>query len=188
MPSYYLRYFYEHDAGGPAEQRAAGTRAEAVAAIENAAAGRCTRTRRVDTKPELLERARRRVLLRGGRRPGRLAARRPRRRPGRQRAQRRDAAVPARRRGGRGARRRRRAGAHPLPVDPLEPLYAGLIAHVTAYEDLALDAAVNGGRHRVENALLAHPLIGQLDLVDGLTTRLLAENAAFLAVRPRTLA
>ncbi|MGO4760239.1 6-phospho-beta-glucosidase, partial [Streptomyces sp. 2MCAF27] len=51
-------------------------------------------------------------------------------------------------------------GASPLPVSPLEPLYAGLVAHVTAYEDLALEAALKGGRERVFDALLAHPLIG----------------------------
>ena len=71
-------------------------------------------------------------------------------------------------------------GATPLPVAPVDPLFAGLIGHVAAYENLALDAAVDGGRHRVEKALLAHPLVGQLDLVDGLTTRLLDENAQFL--------
>jgi 6-phospho-beta-glucosidase len=71
-------------------------------------------------------------------------------------------------------------GARPLPVAPVDPLFAGLIGHVAAYENLALDAAVNGGRNRVEKALLAHPLVGQIDVADGLTTRLLAENAAFL--------
>ncbi len=50
---------------------------------------------------------------------------------------------------------------------PLEPLYAGLVAHVTAYEDLALEAALHGGRQRVFEALLAHPLVGQVDLADG---------------------
>ncbi len=35
-------------------------------------------------------------------------------------------------------------GATPLPVAPLEPLYAGLTSHVTAYEHLALEAALLG--------------------------------------------
>ena len=39
-----------------------------------------------------------------------------------------------------------RSGVRALPVDPLEPLYAGLVGHVTAYEDLALEAALRGGR------------------------------------------
>jgi 6-phospho-beta-glucosidase len=71
-------------------------------------------------------------------------------------------------------------GATPLPVPPVEPLYAGLIAHVTAYEELAVAAAIHGGRERVFDALLAHPLVGQLDLADGLTDRLLANNADHL--------
>ncbi|MEU7031703.1 6-phospho-beta-glucosidase [Streptomyces sp. NPDC046275] len=72
-------------------------------------------------------------------------------------------------------------GPAPLPVAPLDPLYAGLVAHVTAYEDLALDAALRGGRDRVFRALLAHPLVGQLDLADGLTDRLIAHNREHLA-------
>lgn len=36
------------------------------------------------------------------------------------------------------------AGATPLPVAPVDPLYAGLMANVTAYEDLALEAALRG--------------------------------------------
>ena len=71
-------------------------------------------------------------------------------------------------------------GASPLAVPTLEPLYAGLVAHVSAYEELAVDAAVHGGRERVVRALLAHPLVGQLDLAEALADRLLAENAAFL--------
>ncbi|MFI6145733.1 6-phospho-beta-glucosidase [Streptomyces sp. NPDC051109] len=74
-----------------------------------------------------------------------------------------------------------RAGPVPLAVPRLDPLYAGLVAHVTAYEDLALDAAVRGGRERVFKALLAHPLVGQFDLAQGLTDRLLAHNKEHLA-------
>lgn len=67
-------------------------------------------------------------------------------------------------------------GAVPVTVDPLEPLYAGLVAHVWAYEDLALQAALKGGSQRVFEALLAHPLVGQVDLAEGLLDRLLAHN------------
>lgn len=74
-----------------------------------------------------------------------------------------------------------RSGASPLAVPRLDPLYAGLISHVTAYEDLALDAALRGGRERVFKALLAHPLVGQFDLAEGLTDRLLAHNKEHLA-------
>jgi 6-phospho-beta-glucosidase len=59
---------------------------------------------------------------------------------------------------------------------PVDPLYAGLIAHVSAYEELALEAAISGGRERVFRALLAHPLIGQHRLADKLTDLLIAAN------------
>ncbi len=71
-------------------------------------------------------------------------------------------------------------GAAPLPVRPLEPLYAGLIANVTAYEHLALEAALKGSRDRVFNALLSHPLIGQIDYADRLTDELIAHNREHL--------
>ncbi|WP_127359412.1 6-phospho-beta-glucosidase [Actinacidiphila soli] len=72
-------------------------------------------------------------------------------------------------------------GASPLPVPPLDPLYSGLIANVTAYEDLALDAALRGGRDRVFKALLSHPLIGQYEYAEALTDRLIAHNREHLA-------
>ncbi|UQX01200.1 6-phospho-beta-glucosidase [Streptomyces sp. RerS4] len=72
------------------------------------------------------------------------------------------------------------SGPVPLAAPRPDPLYAGLLAHVTAYEDLALDAALRGGRERVFRALLAHPLVGQFDLADGLTDRLLAHNKEHL--------
>jgi 6-phospho-beta-glucosidase len=71
-------------------------------------------------------------------------------------------------------------GAVPLPVPPVPPSIAGLIAHVTAYEHLALDAAVRGGRDRVADALLAHPLIGQYEPAERLADELVARNAEFL--------
>ncbi|MFV0135956.1 6-phospho-beta-glucosidase [Streptomyces sp. HMX87] len=72
-------------------------------------------------------------------------------------------------------------GARPLPVPEVDPLYAGLMASVTAYEDLALDAALHGGRNRVFRALLAHPLVGQYACADRLTDRLIAHNREHLA-------
>ncbi|MFD3423262.1 6-phospho-beta-glucosidase [Streptomyces decoyicus] len=81
-------------------------------------------------------------------------------------------------------------GATPLPVRPLEPLYAGLVANVTAYEHLALEAALwgrdgrkadrAGARNAVFSALLAHPLIGQNDYADRLTDELIAHNREHL--------
>jgi len=79
-------------------------------------------------------------------------------------------------------------GATPLPVSPLEPLYSGLIANVTAYEDLALRAALldggtkpETGRNAVFTALLSHPLIGQYEYAEALTDRLVAHNREHLA-------
>ncbi|MEH0633755.1 6-phospho-beta-glucosidase [Streptomyces bottropensis] len=74
-----------------------------------------------------------------------------------------------------------RQGAAPLPVQTVDPLYAGLMANVTAYEDLALDAALRGGRDRVFRALLSHPLIGQYAYAEALTDRLIAHNREHLA-------
>ena len=71
-------------------------------------------------------------------------------------------------------------GAKPVQVAPVAPVMRGLIAHVSAYEELAVDAALRGGRERVSTALLANPLIGQYDLAERLTDRLLEENAKFL--------
>jgi 6-phospho-beta-glucosidase len=71
-------------------------------------------------------------------------------------------------------------GARPVPVSPVAPVMRGLIAHVSAYEELAVDAARRGGRDRVAMALLAHPLVGQFDLAGRLADRLIAENAAYL--------
>jgi 6-phospho-beta-glucosidase len=72
-------------------------------------------------------------------------------------------------------------GPTPLPVPDVDPLYAGLMANVTAYEDLALEAALRGGRDRVFRALLAHPLVGQYAYADTLTDRLIAHNREHLA-------
>ncbi|MFD7770116.1 6-phospho-beta-glucosidase [Streptomyces sp. NPDC059787] len=71
-------------------------------------------------------------------------------------------------------------GATPLPVAPVDPLFAGLMADVTAYEGLALEAALHGTRNRVFRALLAHPLIGQYEYADRLTDDLVAHNREHL--------
>jgi 6-phospho-beta-glucosidase len=71
-------------------------------------------------------------------------------------------------------------GGVPLPVRPVEPSISGLISHVTAYEYLALEAALHGGRDRVANALLAHPLIGQHAIADQLADELIAQNRDLL--------
>ncbi|MDH6609850.1 6-phospho-beta-glucosidase [Streptomyces sp. SAI-208] len=72
-------------------------------------------------------------------------------------------------------------GPTPLAVPAVDPLFAGLMANVTAYEDLALTAALRGGRDLVFKALLAHPLVGQYAYAEGLTDRLIAHNREHLA-------
>ncbi|MFG2633010.1 6-phospho-beta-glucosidase [Streptomyces sp. NPDC048362] len=72
-------------------------------------------------------------------------------------------------------------GPTPLPVPDPDPLFAGLVANVAAYEDLALEAALRGGRDRVFRALLAHPLIGQYEYAETLTDQLIAHNREHLA-------
>lgn len=180
VPSYYLRYFYAHD-DVVAEQLGSGTRAEEVLRIE-AELLEMYRDPALTTKPALLEQrggayySEAAVALLGSLLGGPAAA-------------------------GVHVVNVENRGQLPFLADdavievpcdvvdgvvsprataPLEPLFAGLVAHVSAYEDLALQAAIHGGRDRVYAALLAHPLVGQAALADGLTDRLLARNAAFL--------
>jgi 6-phospho-beta-glucosidase len=72
-------------------------------------------------------------------------------------------------------------GPAPLPVTPFAPDQAGLITAVWGYEELALDAALRGGRQRVYRALLAHPLIGQHEYADALADKLIAAGSQYLA-------
>jgi 6-phospho-beta-glucosidase len=179
VPSYYLRYYYQHDAVVQ-ELRTAPTRASAVAGMERRLLEMYADPA-LDHKPELL-------AQRGGAFYSEAAVNLLAslvagtgdvqvanvRNNGTMPFLADDAVieVPARI----GA-----DGAVPLPVAPVPPVYSGLISHVTAYEELALSAAVHGGRRRVFDAMLAHPLIGQYDRADRLTDLLLSENKDFLA-------
>ncbi len=178
VPSYYLRYFYAHDAV-VREQQEKPSRAAEVAEIERQLL-ELYGDPALDEKPELLSR-------RGGAYYSEAAvalASSLLNDTG-------DVQVVNVRNGGtlpflpddaviEVAARVGAAGAEPLPVATLEPLYAGLVAHVTSYERLALDAALRGGRDRVFDALLAHPLVGQVEQADALTDALLAHNRAYL--------
>jgi 6-phospho-beta-glucosidase len=73
-----------------------------------------------------------------------------------------------------------RAGLTPLPQPPLAPELLGLVQHVAAYERLAAQAVTTGDEVLVHKALLAHPLIGQLEPADELLERLLEVNAEHL--------
>jgi 6-phospho-beta-glucosidase len=63
----------------------------------------------------------------------------------------------------------------------LDSVARGLVAHVSAYEDLALEAALHGGRERVFRALLAHPLIGQHRQAEALADMLIDANRQYLS-------
>jgi 6-phospho-beta-glucosidase len=178
IPSYYLRYFYAHDAV-LAEQLDGVPRAATVAEIERQLL-RLYRDPALTEKPALLERrggafyseaATALVaslaadtgdvqvvdIRNAGALPG-LAA---------------DDVVelPA---------RIDASGATPLPQPPLAPELLGLAQHVAAYERLAVQAALDGDRVTARKALLAHPLIGQWGAVDELVEKLLAADEAHL--------
>jgi 6-phospho-beta-glucosidase len=179
VPSYYLRYFYCHDEV-VREERGAPTRGQQVAGIE-AELLRMYADPTLDTKPELLA-ARGGAFyseaavglihsLRSG--DGEIHSANVRNHghlpflPD-------DAVIEV-------SCRVDADGPVPVPITPVGPAQSGLIAHVAGYEELAVAAAVHGGRSRVYRALLAHPLVGQHDLADALTDKLLAANTAYLA-------
>ncbi|MER6343073.1 6-phospho-beta-glucosidase [Streptomyces sp. NPDC001595] len=181
VPSYYLRYYYAHDEV-VRELRTKPSRAAEVAEMERQLL-RLYADPALDSKPELL--ARRggafyseaavdlaAALLGGGGSPYQVVNVRN---EGTLPFLPDDAVIEV------PAAVRTPGGPAPLPVAPVDPLHAGLIAHVTAYEDLALRAALHGGRDRVFDALLAHPLIGQYAYADTLTDRLIAHNREHLA-------
>jgi 6-phospho-beta-glucosidase len=68
-------------------------------------------------------------------------------------------------------------GAVPLAQRPLAPELLGLVAHVAAYERLAVQAAVSASRSVALKALLAHPLVGQWGKVEPLLDGLLGATA-----------
>jgi len=67
------------------------------------------------------------------------------------------------------------AGPEPLEQKPLAPELLGLTQHVAAYERLTAAAAVTRDPVAARKALLTHPLIGQVELVDALVDALVAE-------------
>jgi 6-phospho-beta-glucosidase len=180
VPSYYLHYFYEHD-GVVEQQRTQMSRAEEVAGIE-AELLELYADEKLAEKPELLKR-------RGGAGYSEAAV---------------ELLASLLGSAGEGVHvinlanrgtlpflrdedvvevpaRVSPEGVAPAPLPQLGPLERGLVAHVSAYEELALDAALHGGRERVFRALLAHPLIGQADVAEQLTDRLIDANRQYLA-------
>jgi 6-phospho-beta-glucosidase len=175
VPSYYLHYFYAHDRV-LAEQRDGVPRAQTVAEIERELL-ELYRDPALTEKPALLEQrggafyseaavglvasltsddgAVHEVDLRNGDTLAGLAA---------------DdvVEVPA---------RVTRSGPEPLAQAPLAPELLGLVQHVAAYERLAAEAAVTRDPRTARMALLAHPLVGQVEQVDALAQSLLRPEA-----------
>ena len=173
IPSYYLHYFYAHDRV-LAEQQVGVPRAQTVAEIERELL-RMYRDPSLTEKPALLEQ-------RGGafyseaavglvrslasgdgavhvvdtRNGGTLAGL----------ADDDVVEVPA---------RVTSAGPAPLGQEPLAPELLGLVQHVAAYERLTAAAAVTRDPVAARKALLAHPLIGQIEMVDALVDSLVEE-------------
>jgi 6-phospho-beta-glucosidase len=71
-------------------------------------------------------------------------------------------------------------GAHPLPQRALSHEMLGLVQHAKAYERLAVKAACSGSRDDVVRALLANPLVGQYPLAADLADELLGANRDLL--------
>jgi 6-phospho-beta-glucosidase len=173
IPSYYLRYFYAHDAVFRQQQDGI-PRAQAVADIERELLQLYRDPNQVDKPPLLMKRggayyseaalglvasltsgdgAVHEVDMRNGDTIAGLAA---------------DDVVEVPARVG-------VDGPVPLPQAPLAPELLGLVQHVAAYERLTVRAALTRDEVDARKALLAHPLIGQLELIDGLLERLGAE-------------
>src|SRR5690242_8844618 len=161
VPSYYLRYFYNHDEVLAAQLNGEVPRAQQVAEIERELLALYADPA-TTTKPKLLEQ-------RGGAFYSEAATRLVRslhsgdgathvvdiRNAGTLPGLADDdvVEVPA---------KVDRDGAHPLPQRPLAPELLGLVQHVAAYERLA-------ARGEERKALLAHPLVGQWAKVEALT-------------------
>lgn len=71
-------------------------------------------------------------------------------------------------------------GIMPLKVQEIPEMAWGIIAAVKNYEQLAVEAAVEGDVRKMKLALLAHPLVRQYDLVEKLVPELLRTNQEYL--------
>jgi 6-phospho-beta-glucosidase len=176
IPSYYLHFFYAHDAA-LREQLDGVPRAATVAKVEQELL-ELYRDPSLDVKPKLLEQRGgafyseaavglvRSLTLGDGvihevdvRNEGTLAGLAD------------DDVVEVPARVGRG-------GPVPLAQRPLAPELLGLVQHVAAYERLTARAAVSRDPADAKKALLAHPLVGQAEKVERLFDQLLGAKAA----------
>lgn len=72
------------------------------------------------------------------------------------------------------------SGIHPIQLAPVPRAVRGLICAVKNYEQLAVEAAVTGSVETAELALLAHPLVGEWELVKAMLPKLLEANRQWL--------
>ncbi len=174
VPSYYLHYFYAHDAVLADQQGGATPRAATVAEIERELL-EMYRDPALTSKPALLEQrggafyseaavglvrslssgddAIHEVDMRNGGTLAGLAA---------------DDVVEVPARVG-------RDGPVPLEQAPLAPELLGLTQHVAAYERLTAEAAVTRDEVTARKALLTHPLVGQHEIAAALYEAMLGE-------------
>jgi 6-phospho-beta-glucosidase len=73
-----------------------------------------------------------------------------------------------------------RDGAHPLPLQPLDPDMRALVQSVKGYEELTIQAARTGDRETALRALMANPLVRNWEIARPLLDELLAVNAPHL--------
>ncbi|GHV12499.1 6-phospho-beta-glucosidase [Spirochaetia bacterium] len=71
-------------------------------------------------------------------------------------------------------------GIAPLKTTQVPPMVWGLLAAVKNYEQLAVEAAVEGDLRKVKLALLAHPLVREYELVENLLPKLMEANRSYL--------
>ncbi len=67
-------------------------------------------------------------------------------------------------------------GAHPLPVGPIPLAFRGIVQALKAYETLTVEAAVHRDRRLATLALLNHPLVGDIDVIEPLLTEMLTAH------------
>jgi 6-phospho-beta-glucosidase len=71
-------------------------------------------------------------------------------------------------------------GAHPQPTRPMPPEIRGLVQVVKTYEELTIDAGVEGDRRKALQALMAHPLVPSYDVARGLLNEILETHQDYL--------
>ncbi|MGL5966798.1 MAG: 6-phospho-beta-glucosidase [Kluyvera sp.] len=71
-------------------------------------------------------------------------------------------------------------GAHPLAFGKLPPLMNGLTQQVKDFERLTIEAAVHGDRDKALLALVANPLVADVNLATALVDEVLSINKAWL--------